>query len=146
MGDSPKISIITACFNSIHTIRETLESVRSQDYPHWEHIVIDGGSTDGTVEVLKEFPHLQWISEKDEGHYHAMNKGVARATGDVVNILNADDCFRPGALRKVAEAFQAHPDWDGLFGDIVYVDGKGREIYRREEALFDYDVLRFGKV
>ena len=146
MGDSPKISIITACFNSIHTIRETLESVRSQDYPHWEHLVIDGGSTDGTVEVLKEYPHLQWISEKDEGHYHAMNKGVARATGDVVNILNADDCFRPGALRKVAEAFQAHPDWDGLFGDIVYVDGKGREIYRREEALFDYDVLRFGKV
>ena len=146
MGDFPKISIITASFNSIHTIRETIESVRSQDYPHWEHLVMDGGSNDGTVEVLKEYPHLQWISEKDQGHYHAMNKGVARATGDVVNILNADDCFRPGTLRKVAEAFQAHPEWDGLFGDIIYVDGQGREIYRREEALFDYDVLRFGKV
>ena len=77
-----------------------IESVRSQNYPHWEHIVIDGGSTDGTVEVLKEFPHLQWISEKDEGHYHAMNKGVARATGDVVNILNADDCFHRSTLRR----------------------------------------------
>jgi len=143
---APRISIVTPSFNSIHTIRETIESVRTQDYENWEHIVIDGGSTDGTVDLLKEYPHLIWISEKDEGHYHAMNKGVQRARGEVVTILNADDCHRPGTLRDVAEAFQAHPEWDGLFGDIVYVDGQGQEIYRREEALFDYDVLRFSGV
>ena len=65
---------------------------------------------------------------------------------EVVAILNADDCYRPGALHAVGGAFAAHPDWDGLFGDVVFVDGNGREIYRREEAVFDYDVLRYGGV
>ena len=142
----PKISIVTAVFNGIVTLRETIESVLTQDYKNWEHIVIDGGSTDGTVDLLRSYPHLQWISEKDKGHYHAMNKGIERAAGDVVAILNADDCYRPGALSKVAAAFSEHPEWDALFGDIVYVDGESREIFRREEACYDYDVLRFGKV
>lgn len=138
-----KISVITPSFNSIHTIRDTIESVRSQDYPDWEHIVMDGGSTDGTIELLKEYPHLIWVSEKDGGHYHAMNKGVLRATGQIVNILNADDCFRPGVLSAVGEAFQNHPEWDALFGDIQYVNGEGHNLYRREEACYDYDVLRY---
>lgn len=146
MSSSPKISVVTPSFNSVHTLRETIESVRAQDYPNWEHLVMDGGSTDGTLDILKEYPHLQWISEKDEGHYHAMNKGILRAGGDVVNILNADDGYRPGALRTVAEAFTAHPDWEGLFGDIVYVDAQGREIYRREEAKYDYRVLLYSGV
>jgi len=146
MSALPKISVITPCFNSIHTIRDTIESVRRQEYPNLEHIVVDGGSKDGTVDLIKEYPHLRWISEKDEGHYHAMNKGIGMATGELVNILNADDCFRPGALRAVGEAFVAHPEWDGCFGDIVYVNGEGKEIYRREEAKFDYDVLRFSGV
>ena len=146
MSQPPKISVVTPSFNSIHTIRETIESVRSQKYPGVEHIVIDGGSTDGTVELLKGYPHLIWVSEKDEGHYHAMNKGILRATGDIVNILNADDCFRPGTLQAVGEAFAQHPDWDALFGDIQYVDGEGRGIYRRIEAGYDYDILRYGAV
>lgn len=142
----PKISVVTPSFNSVHTIRDTIESVQRQDYPHCEHLVIDGGSKDGTLDILKEYPHLLWVSEKDEGHYHAMNKGLQRATGEIVNILNADDCFRPGALQAVGRAFSEHPDWDGLFGDIVYVNGQGVEIYRREEAVFDYDVLRYSGV
>jgi glycosyltransferase involved in cell wall biosynthesis len=142
----PTISVVTPSFNSIHTIRDTIESVRAQNYAHCEHWIIDGGSTDGTLDVLRGFRHLKWISEKDEGHYHAMNKGIGRATGEVVTILNADDCHRPGALQAAGEAFRDHPQWDGLFGDIVYVDGAGHEIYRREEALFDYDVLRFSGV
>ena len=146
MPTLPKISVVTPCFNSTATIRETIESVRQQGYPDFEHIVFDGGSTDGTVELLKEYPHLIWVSEKDAGHYHAMNKGIERATGEVVAILNADDCYRPGALAAVGAAFAAHPDWDGLFGDVVFVDGEKREIYRREEAVFDYDVLRYGGV
>ena len=146
MAGLPKISVVTPTFNSRHTVRETLESVASQQYPNLEHLVIDGGSTDGTLNILKEVPHLEWISEKDEGHYHAMNKGILKATGEVVTVLNSDDCYRPGALLAVGNAFAAHPDWDGLFGDVVYVDGSSREIFRRQEAKWDYNVLRFGIV
>src|ERR1035441_8009653 len=90
MDGPPKISVVTPSFDSVSTIAGTLQSVLSQDYTNWEHIVVDGDSTDGTVAVLKSYPRLTWVSEKDEGHYHAMNKGIARATGDVVVILNAD--------------------------------------------------------
>src|SRR5256885_12988000 len=119
MAEPPKISVITPSFNSAGTIAQTIESVLAQDYKNWEHIVMDGGSKDGTVELLKRYAHLNWISEKDEGHFHAMNKGVARASGEVLVILNADDCFRPSALARVAEAFQKNPSWDALFGDTV---------------------------
>jgi glycosyltransferase involved in cell wall biosynthesis len=146
MSALPRISVITPSFNSIHTIRETIESVRAQDYPHVEHIVMDGGSKDGTLDVLKEYPHLRWWSEKDEGHYHAMNKGILAATGEVVQILNSDDCLRPGALRAVGQGLAEHPEWDGVFGDVVFVDAQNQEIYRREEAIYDYDVMRFSGV
>jgi glycosyltransferase involved in cell wall biosynthesis len=141
-----RFSIITPSFNSAATIRETIESVLKQNYANVEHIVVDGGSKDGTLEILGQYPHLQWISEKDEGHYHAMNKGIQRCTGDVVAILNADDCHREGALQKVAAALQSHPEWDGLFADVVYVDKNGEVIFKRKEAVFDYDVLRYGSV
>lgn len=143
---SPKFTIVTASYNSIHTIRDTIESVLKQDYKDWEHLVMDGGSKDGTVDLLKEYPHLQWISEKDEGHYEAMNKGIQRAKGELLLMLNADDCLRPGVLAKVAAAFEKHPEWDAAFGDIIYVDGEGNEIYRREEAVYDYDVLRLSGI
>lgn len=144
MAEPIKLSVVTPSFNSIHTFRETLESVATQDYPHVEHIVVDGGSTDGTLELLKRYPRLRWVSEKDEGHYHAMNKGILMATGDAVGILNADDCYCEGILAKVAAAFQAHAEWDALFGDFIFVDGAGREIYRREEACWDPQIIRFG--
>ena len=144
MSKALRISIVTPSFNGIHTIRATIESVAGQDYPNVEHIVVDGGSTDGTIELLKSYPRLIWVSEKDDGHYHAMDKGTLMASGDVVAILNADDCYRPGVLREVSAAFEKHLDWDGLFGDIVFVDGEGREIFRREEALFDRQVIRYG--
>lgn len=139
-----KISVITPCFNSEATLRETLESVRSQKGVELEHVVFDGGSTDGTLAILKEFPHVQWVSEKDEGHYHAMNKGIAKATGDLIVILNADDCFREGALAAVHAAFESHPEWDASFGDFLFVDGEGQEIMRRAEAVYDFNVLLYG--
>ena len=114
-----------------------------QNYPELEHIAVDGGSTDGTLEILKEYPHLLWTSGKDDGLYDAMNKGIERATGDLIVVLNADDCFRPGAFQSVISGYAAHPEWGASFGDVVYVDGKGNEIYRREEAVYDYNVLRF---
>src|SRR4051794_14015514 len=98
MQTLPRLSVVTPSFNSQHTIRETIESVLKQNYPNYEHIVMDGGSKDGTLDILKEYPHLTWESEKDEGHYHAMNKGIQRANGHALVILNSDDCFRPGAM------------------------------------------------
>jgi glycosyltransferase involved in cell wall biosynthesis len=144
MPPSLKLSIVTPSFNSIHTVKETLESVAYQDYPHVEHVVIDAGSTDGTLEILKSYPSVHWISEPDEGLYHAMNKGIQMATGGAVGILNADDCYCPGILGKVAAAFVAHPNWDALFGDYIFVDANGQEIYRREEACWDPQIVRFG--
>ena len=144
MSAPVKITVVTPCFNSEHTLRETLESVAGQKHPHVEHIVMDGGSTDSTLDILKQFPHLKWFSEKDEGHYHAMNKGIAMATGEAVAILNADDCYCNGILAKVADAFASHPEWDALFGDIIFVAGDGKEIFRREEACWDAQIVRYG--
>ena len=76
----PKITVVTPCFNSEVTIRETLESVRDQDYKNIEHLVYDGGSKDGTLDILREFPHLKWVSEKDEGHYHTLRNAAGSRT------------------------------------------------------------------
>jgi glycosyltransferase involved in cell wall biosynthesis len=143
LNPPPAISIITPCFNSQATIRDTIKSVLAQDYEDWEHLVMDGGSTDDTTKILAEYRHLNCVSEKDAGHYDAMNKGIARARGEFIVILNADDTFRPSALRHVATAFAQHPEWDALFGDVIYVDDQGREIYRRAEACYDYQVLLY---
>jgi len=139
-----KLSIVTPTLNSIHTLRETLESVARQDHPDVEHIVMDGGSTDGTLDIVREFPRVHLVSERDEGHYHAMNKGIEMATGEAVAILNADDCYCDGILAKVAAALDAHPEWDAVFGDFIFVDGENREIFRREEARWDPQIVRFG--
>lgn len=146
MNQLAKVSVVTPTFNSIVTLKETIESVLAQDYTNWEHIVMDGGSTDGTVELLRQYPHLKWLSEKDKGHYDAMNKGIKRASGEIIAILNGDDYYRSDALGKIVRAFGNHAAWDALFTDVVYVDGDSREIFKREEAGYDYDVLRFGDV
>ncbi len=102
-----KISVITPSFNTGDAIEQAITSVLEQDYPNYEHWVIDGGSTDKTLEILKRHPHLKWISEKDKGQSDAMNKGFERATGDIVVYLNADDTFLPGAFSAVIPAFEA---------------------------------------
>jgi glycosyltransferase len=116
------ISIITATYNSSETIRDTLLSIRQQEYPDIEHIIIDGKSTDDTLDIIKKFPHVsRIISEKDDGIYDAMNKGVAAVTGDVVGILNSDDVYRHSkVLTKVMEAFK-DPAVDVVYGDLQYV-------------------------
>jgi glycosyltransferase involved in cell wall biosynthesis len=117
-----KISIITVCFNSAGTIKDTLESISRQDYPEVEHIVVDGGSTDGTVEILRESQQVSsWVSEPDRGIYDAMNKGLKLATGDVVGFLNADDVYADHAvLTDIAKAF-SDTGVQACYGDLVYV-------------------------
>jgi len=111
-------------YNSSATIETTLDSVQAQDYPGLEYIVVDGGSTDATLHVVRNYPGLvtQLISEPDRGIYDAMNKGVQRATGEVVGILNSDDFYRHSrVLQEVAEAFAADPELEVLMGDVDFV-------------------------
>jgi len=117
------ISIITATYNSAITIRDTLKSVASQEYSNVQHIIIDGLSKDNTLSIVRDFPHVNSvISEKDNGIYDAMNKGIARVTGDIVGILNSDDFFFDNnVLSKVATVFQT-TGCDALYGDLLYVD------------------------
>lgn len=119
-----KISIITACYNSASTIRDTLRTIQMQTHPDIEHIIIDGGSTDGTLEILEQNKqHIAYLtSEPDNGLYDAMNKGISKATGDVIGLLNSDDLFADNnALSHVARALEDDA-MDACFGDLVYVN------------------------
>lgn len=119
-----KLSVITVCFNSVSTIQDTIESVASQSYADIEHIVIDGASNDGTLDVLKSHKDKlsRLVSEPDQGIYDAMNKGISLATGDVVGILNADDFYAHNDV--VSRIMSLHQDQslDACYADLVYVD------------------------
>ena len=123
------ISIITPAYNSASFLRSCVESVAQQWQEEVEHWIIDGGSTDGTVELLNElsseFPHLRWISEKDRGQSHAMNKGIERCRGEVISFLNADDFYEPGAIDKAIRFFKTAPAGSFLVGDcrVLKEDG-----------------------
>jgi glycosyltransferase involved in cell wall biosynthesis len=121
---APRISVVTVCLNSVTTIAEALDSVALQAGVDIEHIVIDGASTDGTLELLESRREriATLVSERDEGLYHAMNKGIALATGDVIGFLNADDAYADGqVLARIARAF-GDAATEACYGDLVYVD------------------------
>ena len=132
--DLPSITIVTPSFNAVATIGATLESVRCQAYPGLEHIVVDGGSTDGTLEILEAARGIRYVSEPDRGLAHALNKGIAMASGNVVGELNADDVYEPGSLSAVGEAFRDHPGAAWLTGYCRIIDGDGVEIRRAVTA------------
>ncbi|HWP49306.1 MAG TPA: glycosyltransferase family 2 protein [Candidatus Limnocylindrales bacterium] len=123
----PKISIITPSFNQAPFLEETICSVLNQRYPHLEYIIIDGGSTDGSVEIIKRYEsHLAyWVSEPDRGQAHALNKGLRQVTGEIVAFLNSDDLYLPGALMAVAEYFCEHADCKWLCGDTLFFGNEG---------------------
>ena len=101
----PKVSIITPSYNRAGMIETAIQSVLSQNYPEVEHIIMDGGSTDGTLEVLKKYPHLRVVSEPDQGMYDALNKGLNLAHGEIIGFLNTDDFYAPGVFAKIALQF-----------------------------------------
>lgn len=118
-----KVSIITPSFNSARTIQHTIDSVALQNYPNIEYIVIDGGSTDGTLEILHANDHLisYWVSEQDKGIYDAMNKGIKQATGDVIAIINSDDFYvHAEVINRVVQQFK-RTKVDSIYGDLQYV-------------------------
>ncbi|MEO6610494.1 MAG: glycosyltransferase family 2 protein [Aestuariivirga sp.] len=114
-----KISVISPVFSAASTISRAIESVLQQGTGNWEHIVVDGGSIDGTVEILAKYKHLNWISEPDQGQAHAMQKGFARSTGDIIVYLNADDYFLPGAFEAVLKEFEAGAEF--VVGDVLVI-------------------------
>lgn len=131
MPDLPKISIITPTLNQAPFITATVESVLGQEYPALEYIVLDGGSSDGTAEIMRSYAgRLTFISEPDRGQVDAINKGLRRVSGDVVAYLNSDDVYLPGALRRVGEFFAAHPEAKAVTGMCRRIDEVGGTVDR----------------
>jgi glycosyltransferase involved in cell wall biosynthesis len=123
----PKISIVTPSFNQGQYIEETILSVLSQNYPNLEYIIIDGGSTDDTVEIIKKYESriTYWVSEPDRGQSHAINKGLQKCTGEIFNWLNSDDWYMPGALFDVANAFRINSRAQFVSGYENHVEQSG---------------------
>jgi glycosyltransferase involved in cell wall biosynthesis len=139
----PRISIITPSFNQAAFIERTIQSVIGQDYPNIEYIVIDGGSTDGSVDIIRKFQSdiAYWVTEKDRGQAHAINKGLERATGDIIAYLNSDDYYLEGTLRRVADHFGRYPDVDLVHGRCRVVDEHGEKIGEQVGSITRYDEI-----
>lgn len=146
----PKISVITPSYNQAEFLEATLQSVVRQQYPNVEHIVIDGGSTDGSVEVIRRYEDklAYWISERDQGQTDALVKGFNKATGDILCWLNSDDLFEPWTLHEVTCFFEDNPTARAVYGDSTWIDLKGKVIRPKKEHhfnrfiwLYDHDYL-----
>jgi glycosyltransferase involved in cell wall biosynthesis len=139
----PRISVITPSLNQGEYIEDAILSVAHQKYPDVEHIIVDGGSIDDTLAVLKRYSHLRWISEPDNGQSDAINKGFRMATGDLVVWLNADDYYLPGALQAIGQFGAEHPKVDIVYGDSIHVDGDGKLLRLVGQHAFDGSVLLY---
>ncbi len=139
----PSLSVITPSYNSAEFIEDALLSVSWQNDVSVEHIVIDGASTDGTVDIVRRNADLRWISEPDHGQSEAINKGFLLANGDLMGWLNADDYYLPGGLEAIASAALRHPEADVVYGDCVFVDGDGCILRSKVEHEFDAAVLLY---
>lgn len=125
------VAIVTPSYNTGRHVGAAIRSVFEQDHPRVDYVVMDGGSTDGTVDVLQSFgPKLRWVSERDRGQSDAINRGFAQTTGEVLGWLNSDDAYAPGALRAVAEYLGQHRDVAMVYGDADFIDAGGNRIGR----------------
>lgn len=126
----PKISIVTPSFNQAHFIEATIQSVLKQNYPNLEYIIIDGGSTDGSVDIIKKYEKLLtfWISEKDSGQSEALNKGFSKANGEIFAYLNSDDLLNANTLIRVAELFQNNNDYDLVYANANLIDPNAKSL------------------
>ena len=142
----PVVSIVTPSFNQARFLEATIESVLSQDYPRIEYMVVDGGSTDGSLDIIQKYAGrlAWWVSEKDRGQTDAINKGFNRATGQILAWLNSDDTYEPRAVGKAVKYLMAHPELGMVYADCNYINEEGRVIGRFPAAQTDLKRLREG--
>src|SRR5215208_1970372 len=140
------ISVVTPSYNQAHFIEDTIRSVLSQDYPHMEYLIVDGGSTDNTVEIIRKYESrlTWWVSEKDLGQTDAINKGFARAKGDILAWINSDDTYESGAITAAVNYFHAHPEVGMIYGDCNFINERGDVIGKFDSAQTNYRLLRQG--
>ena len=140
---SLKISIITPSYNQGGFIEDTINSIIDQNYPNLEYIIIDGGSKDSTVDIIEKYKNdiSHWVSEKDNGQSHAINKGFLKASGDIIAWLNSDDLYLPEVLKLVAETFNNHPEVDLIYGDVLNFYPDGAEKYYKVKEFEPVDFL-----
>ena len=148
MTEHPLVSIITPSFNQSRYIEATINSVLSQDYPNIEYMILDGDSQDGTVEIIKKYENklAWWVSEKDKGQTDAINKGFARAKGEILAWLNSDDTYEPGAISAAVKYLQEHPEAGMVYGDCNFINEDGRVIGKFGAAQTNQKLLRQGYV
>ncbi len=144
----PLVSIVTPSFDQARYLEATIQSVLSQNYPRLEYIIVDGGSTDGSVEIIRKYESkfAWWVSEKDQGQTDAINKGFAHAKGDFFAWLNSDDTYEPNALSSAVKFLQTHPEVGLVYGDANYLNEDGGVIGRFPAAQTDLVGLRRGYV
>ncbi len=144
----PRISIVTPSFNQARFLEKTILSVLNQDYPNLEYIIIDGGSLDGSVEIIKKYERrlAWWVSEPDRGQSAAINKGFAASSGDLLAWLNSDDAYMPGTLQVAGRVFAARPEIDLLYGDTLLIDQNDVLLRELKEVRFSKRALVHGAV
>jgi len=144
----PKISIVTPSYNQGQFIEETIRSVLLQGYPNLEYIIIDGGSTDSSVDIIKKYsPWLTyWVSEPDRGQSHAINKGWKMATGEIFAYLNSDDTYLPGAIIAAESFLTEHPDISMIYGDCNFIDEEGKIMRTYHGKEFDIRKMLFANI
>lgn len=144
----PLVSIVTPSFNQARYIESTIRSVLDQDYPSLEYIIVDGGSTDGALDIIRSHSDqlAWWVSEKDNGQTDALNKGFAQAQGEILAWINSDDTYEPGAVAAAVAYLTQHPEIGAVYADTNFIDERGRVIGRFPAAQTDYPRLRRGYV
>lgn len=141
----PKISIITPSYNQGQFIEETILSVLNQAYPNLEYIIMDGGSSDNSVNIIRKYEDrlAYWVSEPDKGQSDAINKGFRMATGDILAWINSDDCYAPNAFEIIVDFFEKHKGIGCVYGDIIDIDPNGKILNKKKSICYDYKMLLY---
>ncbi len=148
MAEFPLVSVVTPSFNQAKYLEATIRSVIEQDYPQIEYIIVDGGSTDGSVEIIKNYEQelAWWVSETDQGQTSAINKGFSHANGEILAYLNSDDTYLPGAISEAVEFLRSNPETGLVYGDAKFINADGQVIGTFNAQQTSYQRLRRGGV